>query len=139
MRLIFSMSLMLLLSSSLFCEPVEIMYYHFFGDYLIENPYQIDVDIENMNLAQIKTILSNMRDNHWPIESDLAIVGYGQESSPKEFFAAFNSINDQTLFKQAFSSLPVPALGSRWYIYFVNDRISKNSPETKRPSLGFAC
>jgi len=100
------------------------MYYDFFGEFLRESPHDLNVDIENMTLAQLKTLLLNIRDSKEKIESDLAIIGYGPNRAPTEFFAAFNNINDQTLVKQALAYLPIRAPNSRWYIYFINDRIS---------------
>lgn len=131
MRIIFSTFFMLGLSLSLFSQPVEIMYYDFFGEYLKESSYEIDIQVENMSLAQIKAILANKRENQWPIESDLAIIGYGPNGYPNEFFAAFDYVNNQSPLKEALPYLPTRVLGSKWYIYFVNKNISNTVRKQK--------
>ena len=116
--------LVILLSLPLFSEPAEIMYYNFFGDYLSERSFQIDVDIPNISLQEIHSILQSRRESKYPIDADLVIIGYGQRRYPEVFFAATSFINYEIPLNMALSHQPERVPDGKWYIYYIDRSLS---------------
>lgn len=117
-----------LLSMSLSAERVELMYYNFFGDYLIEDAYDFDIDIANATLVSMKALLQkerflqDKRDDL--IESDLVIIGYGCNGTPDEFFAASTNSDSGKKLSEVLQSLPNRLENGKWRIYFIDPNIS---------------
>ncbi len=116
--------LIFLFAVPIFAEPVEIMYYDFFGDYLVENSYTIDITIQNASLKEIKEILAKKRNKNNDIDSDLVVIGYGPENTPSAYFAASNFTTNTAPLKAALANMPTRMPNAKWYVYYVNKGLS---------------
>ena len=113
----------LFLSLGLLSQPAKIMYYNAFGDYITEKPYQIEID-EKTSLQDILLSLKELRKND-NIQSNLVIIGYGENSEASNFFAASKNINYQIpIFSLLKSNMPILNKNKKWYIYFINSSLS---------------
>lgn len=113
----------LFLSLGLLSQPAKIMYYNAFGDYFTEKSYKIEID-EKTSLQDILSSLKELRKND-NIQSNLVIIGYGENSEAHNFFAASKNINDQTpIFSLLKFNMPILNKNKKWYIYFINPSLS---------------
>lgn len=113
----------LFLSLKLLSQPANIMYYNAFGDYITEKSYQIEID-ETTSLQDILLSLKKLRKND-NIQSNLAIIGYGEDSDASNFFAASKNINYQIpIFSLLQPKMPIPSENKKWYVYFINSSLS---------------
>lgn len=111
------------LSLTLFSQPAQIMYYNAFGDYITEKPYQIEIN-QDTSLSEMLFTLKKLRKNN-NVESNLVVIGYGEDSHPNNFFAATKNINYQLpLFYLLQSNMPIESKNKKWYIYFINSSLS---------------
>lgn len=117
--------LAVLVALPLCSEPAEIMYYNFFGEYLLENSHHIDIDVPHTNLGEIKSMLEKLRQGNLPIESDLVVIGYGPAGSPREFFAATAFTDYQVPLQQVLDHIPSRQPNAQWYFYFIDPSISR--------------
>lgn len=119
-----TMFLAVAVSLPLFSEPAEIMYFNYFGDYLTEEPYEIDINVDDANLKEIQTILQKRRGTTSAMDTDLVVIGYGPQGEPSEFFAATSFVDYQIPLRMALSHLPTRKPNAKWYLYFINRSIS---------------
>lgn len=117
-------ALALCLALPLGAEPVEIMYYNFLGEYLIESPYQVDIEVPGSTLDDIQATLEKFRNSTYAMDSDLVVIGYGPEGSPSEFFAATPFVNYQIPLQNVLDHVPERIPNGKWYVYFINRSLS---------------
>lgn len=117
-------ALFFLLAFPIFSAPLEIMYYDALGDYITERSFYLDVDVENTSLAELRVMLENERKSNWPMDDDLVIIGYGDNSMPQEFFAATRFTDYAIPLKDALAHQPTITPTGEWRIYFVSKRLS---------------
>lgn len=112
------------LSAHLMSEPATLMYYNSFGDYIVEDPYQVDIEVSDLSLKEIKTMLEKKRRANNAIDSDLVVIGYGDGGAPTDFFAATSFVNYEIPLKNALSHMPARMPNARWYIIYVDKYLS---------------
>jgi hypothetical protein len=115
--------LALWLALPLFSEPVQVMYYNSFGDYVLENVHQIDIDIQNTSLQQIRSTLQRFRGGT-AMDADLVLIGYGAQSAPTNFFAATAYVDYQIPLGVAISQMPERIPDGQWYIFYIDESLS---------------
>lgn len=137
MRFLLIASLSLVLSMHAFSEPANVLYYDFFGDFLNEKSYDLDIDVDRHSIKDIKEMLAAKRAedprcacfickaHEKGIDANLVIIGYGKKGQARDFFAATKDINESTPLAQALGTLPVRKNGQAWRIFFINREISK--------------
>jgi hypothetical protein len=116
--------LAMILSLPLCSENLEIMYYNFVGDYLVERSYQVDINVLNASLKEIKFLLEALRHDEEINNADLVIIGYGPKGYADEFFAATYSINDEVPLRIMLKHVPTYDADSKWYIYYIDKSLS---------------
>lgn len=112
-----------------FCEPAQTMLLSYFGDYLDEDEYSLEIDVNTDSVAKILEKLNVLRDNRHNYQcdkkqSDLVIIGYGNNTRPEHFFAATKNIYDTKPLAKAIKSMPNRQEDGVWYVYFVSKYLS---------------
>lgn len=141
MRLCFGL-LALCFSINVNAVPAKLLYYKFFGDYLSEKTYQVEVNLEQDSIRDLKALLQNKR-THEPgcscdictatdkgIDSNLVIVGYG-EGYPEDFFMATENLDQSTPLENIIGAMPKEEQAKTWHIYFIDRELSTYVTEKK--------
>jgi len=123
-------------NSAAICDPATISYCNYFGEYFSGAHYNTTIEIETDSVESILNTLSSKYNSEKPnnkLESNMVLIGYGEENLPTSYFAATKNLANVNTLKTVLPTIPEKKPKAQWFVLFINSYYSHYAEPNAEP------
>lgn len=124
---------LLLCSTWVYSEPVEIRLVDYFGEYRSDRSLEMELDINNISLAQLSEKVKQLKPAIGQACPGAVAIAYGDSVNIDSFIVNTTVLDSKENIPQLMGKLmPIEQSGGKWYFYFFQKPFHQYLYENKK-------